>query len=308
VIALEHIIQSAQNEPRCIVNISNYFFVLEHIAMSTKKIPLKQKTKLTQKLKTKRIAKKIARIKKEPPKLEPHVEALTEFYGIGPIMAKDYIKNGIAGHMLDFTMPLRAQLTKLLEDPAVLEKLTDATKADLMYNPTRQIPNQIIKEIDNLLHKHLKGFRFDIAGSYRRNKPVSRDIDIIVSSPSSKTTAQHWEIFLSKVPEQIQFMVPYAQGEDKVSTMLKYKNYTCKVDVFFTDPKEYMYMLLYATGSGQFNIRMRSIAKRKGYLLNQRGLYKKISPVILEKVPVKNEKHLFKILGIKWLEPHERLK
>lgn len=241
-------------------------------------------------------------------RLTPKVDALTEFYGIGPVLANDYIKNGIAGHKLDFTKPLRPQLTKLLNDPIVFEFLPDATKADLIYNPNRQIPNKIIKEIDALLHKNLKGFKFDIAGSYRRNKPISRDIDIIVSSPSSKTTAQHWELFVSKVPPQIQFMPPYAQGEDKVSTMLKYKNYTCKVDIFFTDPKEYMYMLLYATGSGQFNIRMRSIAKRKGYLLNQRGLYKKISPNILEKVPVKNEKDLFKILGIKWLEPHERLK
>lgn len=278
--------------------------------MSARKRAILSKTKPKSKKlkKPKKRNRKNGGAKKAPPKLDPKVEALTEFYGIGPVVAKDYIKNGIAGHMLDFTQPLRPQLTKLLEDPAVVEKLVDATKADLIYNPTRQIPNGIIKEIDTLLHKQLKGFKFDIAGSYRRNKPISRDIDIIVSSPSSKTTAEHWAIFLSKVPAQIQFMPPYAQGEDKVSTMLKYKNYTCKVDVFFTDPKEYMYMLLYATGSGQFNIRMRVVAKRKGYLLNQRGLYKKISPTILEKVPIKNEKHLFKILGIKWLEPPERLK
>lgn len=241
-------------------------------------------------------------------KNDKKIEALTKFYGIGPVLAKDYIKNGIAGYKLDFTKLLRPQLTKLLKDPEAANKLTNATKADLIYNPTRQIPNNIIQEIDNILHANLKKFKFDIAGSYRRGKPISRDIDIIVSAPSTKTTAQHWDIFLTKIPSQIQFMQPYAQGNDKVSTILKYKNYTCKVDVFFTDPKEYMYMLLYATGSGQFNIRMRSVAKRKGYLLNQRGLYKKISSYILQKVFVKNEKHLFKILGIKWLEPFERVK
>lgn len=283
----------------------------DYRGMSARKKLNSKSTLKSKRATSKRIKKRKAKTggaKKVIPKLDPKVEALTQFYGIGPVVAKEYIKNGIAGHYLDFTKPLRQQLSELLKDPAVVDKLTDATKADLIYNPTRQIPNKIIKEIDDLLHKQLKGFKFDIAGSYRRNKPISRDIDIIVSSPSSKTTAQHWEIFLSKVPAQIQFMPPYAQGDDKVSTILKYKNYTCKVDVFFTDPKEYMYMLLYATGSGQFNIRMRSVAKRKGYLLNQRGLYKKISPNILQKVPIRNEKHLFEVLKIKWLEPEERLK
>lgn len=235
-------------------------------------------------------------------KLAEDIEKLTALYGIGPKLAEDIIKNGINGVKIDTDKPIRAQLKK------VAKHLPDATRADLKYNPTRKIPHETIAKIDKLLKEHLLGFKFDIAGSYRRNKPFSRDIDIIVSAPSTKTTAEHWQDFLSRVPKKIKFLEPYAQGIDKVSTMLKFNGYTCKVDVFFTDPREYMYMLLYATGSGIFNIRMRATAKRLGYLLNQRGLYKKISPTLLRRIFIKNEKALFKKLKMRYLEPNERLK
>jgi len=235
-------------------------------------------------------------------KLVENIEKLTALYGIGPKLAEDILNNGVNGVKINPDKPIRAQLKK------VSKYLPDATRADLKYNPSRKIPHNIIVDIDELLKKHLLGFKFDIAGSYRRNKPFSRDIDIIVLAPSSKSTADHWQDFLSRVPKKIHFLEPYAQGVDKVSTMLKFEKYTCKVDVFFTDPREYMFMLLYATGSGIFNIRMRATAKRLGFLLNQRGLYKKISPTILKRVYVKDERALFKKLKMKYLEPDKRVR
>lgn len=230
------------------------------------------------------------------------MDELTKLYGIGPGLAEKILKDGIHGHKINPAKPIRAQLKKYAE------YLPDATKADLKYNPSRKIPHATIAKIDRLLQKHLTGFRFDIAGSYRRNKPFSRDIDIIVSAPSTKSTAEHWKRFLGQVPKSIKFLPPYAQGADKVSTMLVFSGLTCKVDVFFTDPKEYMFMLLYATGSGIFNIRMRATAKRLGYMLNQRGLYKRISPTILRRMPIKDEKALFKKLKMRYLLPTQRFK
>jgi DNA polymerase/3'-5' exonuclease PolX len=233
---------------------------------------------------------------------KPAKDTLTDIYGIGPGLAAKILTEGIAGHKIDPTKLLRPQLKKYAE------YLPEATRADLKYNPSRKIPHAVIARIDKLLQKHLVGFKFNIAGSYRRNKPFSRDIDIIISAPSTKSTADHWKHFLTLVPKSIVFLEPYAQGADKVSTMLQFGGYTCKVDVFFTDPKEYMFMLLYATGSGIFNIRMRATAKRLGYLLNQRGLYKRVSPSILRRVPIRDEKALFKKLKMRYLEPHQRIK
>ena len=226
------------------------------------------------------------------------MDKLTNIYGIGPELAKKLIIT----YKLDLEKPIRAQLKKHAK------YLPISTQADLKYNPSRRIPNKVIAKLDGVLRSKLRGFKYEISGSYKRGKPFSRDIDIILSASSSKTTADHWAAFVKRMPSTVKFMKPYAQGSDKVSTMLKFGKYMCKIDVFFTDPREYMFMSLYATGSGRFNIRMRTTAKRLGYLLNQRGLYKKISSDILRRIPIKTEKELFKKLGMKYLKPADRLK
>lgn len=125
------------------------------------------------------------------------------------------------------------------------------------------------------------------------------------------TTEELWDMFREKIntnSKYLEFKKPFALGENKASVILvvkfpKYKKIKIKTDVFFTPPEEYLFMLLFVTGSGQFNIRMRSQAKRLGYLLNQKGLYEKDTG---KQVPIKNEKELFKLLKIGWKEPHER--
>lgn len=230
---------------------------------------------------------------------------LIKLYGIGPSLAEQYIKNGINGVKLDLEKPIRAQLKK----HKIFPHLPAATQADLKWNPSRKIPRATIEKIDEEFKKRLTGIKFQIAGSYRRKKPFSRDIDLIISAAGG-TTAEHWDRFLIRMKESklVKFVEVFAQGEDKVSSILSFGKIRIKVDVFFTDPSEYLFMLLYATGSGQFNVRMRSVAKRKGYLLNQRGLFKKVSATVLRRVPIEDEKELFDILGIKYLIPEKRLK
>lgn len=238
------------------------------------------------------------------------MEKLTKIYGIGPAIAKQYIHDGINGVKLDLDKPIRAQLKK----KKIFPHLSMATQADLRWNPSRRIQRTVIEKIDKEFKKLLPGIKFQIAGSYRRKKPYSRDIDLIISAPSNKTTIEHWNNFLARIKKSslIKFVEVFAQGADKVSSVLSFTppghKINIKVDVFFTDPSEYMFMLLYATGSGKFNVRMRATAKRKGYLLNQHGLFQKISSTILKRIPVKTEHDLFKKLGITFLEPSKRIK
>ena len=75
-----------------------------------------------------------------------------------------------------------------------------------------------------------------------------------------------------------------------------------KIDVFRTSIEDQIPMLLYSTGSKEFNIVMRGKAKKLGYLLNQKGLFKKG-----EKVDnLTSEKDYFDILGMAYQEPRER--
>jgi DNA polymerase (family 10) len=66
--------------------------------------------------------------------------------------------------------------------------------------------------------------------------------------------------------------------------------------------KSFFPAYLYFTGSYEFNEKMRGIAKRQGYKLNEYGLYKG------EKlIQIYCEKDVFDILGMNYLEPKDRL-
>ena len=76
-----------------------------------------------------------------------------------------------------------------------------------------------------------------------------------------------------------------------------------KIDIFRTPIKNKYTMLLYSTGSKNFNIRMRVIAKKQNYILNQTGLYKLPSKTL---IIVSSEQDIFNKLNIKYILPKYR--
>lgn len=264
-------------------------------------------------------------------------EKLTHFYNIGATQAKKLLEKLIELNLLNSDKVQKNEYTlsdlrRILRNKKIFNDLPEATKTDLTYNPLRVIPRPIIEFIDRELHDIITDIKFDIAGSYIRGKPTSGDIDMVLSTEAHGEKT--WDYVMNKVnnkSENIKFHEPFAQGTDKVATLIevdlmksnlvkKYPefkklfkcNSSCrvnvKIDIFLTTLEDYSFALLFAIGSGFFNIRMRSVAKKKGYLLNNHGLWKKTSENILEKVPVKNEKELFNILGMRYKKPEERIK
>lgn len=228
-----------------------------------------------------------------------------KIYGIGPVLAKK-LSQMIRGDVSNVRQALRK--------PDIFYTLPVAAQTDLLYNPLRRIPRDIIHIIDGELHKYLRRTKFVIAGSYLRGKLTSGDIDIVMHATNLNPLYE-----VNANSKQIHIMSPFSQGPDKAAMLFEVKvppqlqstmtddmtttkKVRVKVDIFLTKSDEYMYTLLFATGSGQFNIRMRAVAKRKGYLLNQRGLYKNG-----KKVLIRDEKHLFKILNMTYRLPVERI-
>jgi DNA polymerase (family 10) len=127
-----------------------------------------------------------------------------------------------------------------------------------------------------------------MAGSYRRGKEFLGDIDIIVLG-SPKTLTGLDTIFNMQV---------ISAGEHKMTIMV---DGSIQIDFLFCTIDEYPTMLLYFTGSKEFNIRMRAVAKKKGFLLNEYGLWKGN-----KKVNVRSERDVFTTLEMTWLEPWQR--
>ena len=87
------------------------------------------------------------------------------------------------------------------------------------------------------------------------------------------------------------------------------------MDIINTSPEEYPFALLYFTGSGEFNSRMRAHALTLGYSMNEYCLSDRLtrgeisSEVIFSKInkPLfEEEKDIFAFLGMDYVEPENR--
>lgn len=267
---------------------------------------------------------------------EELTKRLTSMYGVGPQLAAVLIQHLHAYKLAPKTLEgLKAysetKLRAALKDHRIYTNLPAATKMDLDEHPLNRIPRELIDLLDKELSKYaaLIGAKYTIAGSYLRGAATSGDIDIVLeaSSKPKRTPLATWEALRKKINEGSSILTirePFGQGADKVGSAFEmkvpaklrtnqyFKGYIdsdfkvrFKTDVFLTIKEEYEIALLYATGSGIFNIRMRSVAKKKGYMLNQHALYK-IEGGKQVNTGAKTQQDVFKILGLRWRDPAQR--
>jgi DNA polymerase (family 10) len=167
-----------------------------------------------------------------------------------------------------------------------------------LYPPSREAAERV----HSVIGKQKGVLRSEVAGSLRRKKEVIGDIDILVSAKRS-VSPKLMEVFTSH-PDVAEVL---AQGETKSSVVLK-SGINC--DLRVVDDSEYPFALAYFTGSKEHNIEMRSMAKKFGWSLNEygfselgaeekRGKAKRI-------VPCKDEKDIYKALGLAFIPPELR--
>jgi DNA polymerase (family 10) len=215
---------------------------------------------------------------------------LTEIKGIGEQKAKKLINEGLTA-------------ISQLKNKKWQDKLSDETKLYLKYKPENKIPHEEIRKLEKLIRKKIN-YDFIIVGSYRRKKEFSRDIDIMLIEPDNSQIDNSQINLLTLFLEKLKTLADvycYSKGNSKLSTIIKLNNKFYKLDIFKVKKENMIPMLIYTTGSKEFNIKMRAQAKKLGYLLNQNGLFKN-----KVKINLQTEKAYFDILKIKYLEPDER--
>lgn len=215
---------------------------------------------------------------------------LESFMGLGPEKAKELVKAGLKRINQLHTKKFQAMLP-------------EETKIFMTMKPEQKIPHEHIAKLEPLIMEaSTEPIKLTIVGSYRRNKPFSSDIDLMVVSEEESAI----EILKSRLEEKLK-IYPYSEGRDKLSMIIDTSDileskHIYKIDAFRTDPADEIAMLIYATGSKEFNIVMRGKAKRMGYLLNQKGLFKDG-----KKIELDTEQDYFDILNMEYKEPEERI-
>lgn len=142
--------------------------------------------------------------------------------------------------------------------------------------------------------------RLEIAGSVRRRKETIGDIDIVVSAKSSDIK-RIMSLFTSHTSvERIT-----GEGETKSSVVLD-SGINC--DLRIVSDKEFPFALNYFTGSKEHNVRVRSLAREKGWSLNEYGftlIEGTKKPKALPK-SIKTEADIYKAVGLTYVEPELR--
>lgn len=247
------------------------------------------------------------------PKLDI-LEQLGKIPEVGPSKAKELYEKGITS------------LDKLSEKPELLNRkqligfrhmadLKQKIPRDEMIIWANTLKDLVTRVVDDRIEiKHM-----DLVGSYRRGKSESGDIDFYIALHQSQKGLMN-KIYQQLVEEG--FMIEgdwFSKGEKKLMAVAKLglENVARHLDIFIYPVEEYPFALLYATGSGEFNIKMRNYARNKGYSLSDRALLvgdnkgdKVTSEKYLEmigKEKVECEADIFKFLGLDYLEPKDRL-
>jgi DNA polymerase (family 10) len=174
-----------------------------------------------------------------------------------------------------------------------------------MSTLTREDAAIFIAELKKINKNSVNG-TIQIAGSYRRESPILKDIDILWVSKKKQWSNTLVPINLLKLPGDV---VESNNGIVHKLTTVKFKNKLIKCDMYVVNKFELPFALLHSTGSKGSNLGLRIIAINKGWLLNQYGLWIRDKPT--ERVPtsekIKDEKGVFQILGKKYKEPAERI-
>ena len=135
--------------------------------------------------------------------------------------------------------------------------------------------------------------KVNIAGSIRRRNETVRDIDILVASKEPKKVIKFF-VDLNNIKS-----VPM-QGETRCSVIL---NNNLQVDLRVIEESSYGSALQYFTGSKDHNVKLRQIAKRKNWKLNEYGLFDNAND---ERIVGETEESIYKALDLEYIEPELR--
>jgi len=141
-----------------------------------------------------------------------------------------------------------------------------------------------------------------IVGSYRRGRPDSGDIDILVTG---KDTGKSLASFVAALKAGGYLREVLAQGEHKCLAVVALKTQKSRrLDILVTPPAEFPFAIFYFTGCDTFNVRVRSHALERGYSLNEHALTHVATGTAVEGLT--SEEAIFTFLGLKFVPPHER--
>ena len=227
------------------------------------------------------------------------IKLFKNIWGVGDILAKKIVNKKIYN-------------IKMLKD--AINKgdlvLTRQQMIGLKYydDLNEKIPRNEVKVYTDLLKKLFKRINVNIynAGSYLAKKEFCGDIDLIISYDKDYDLVNLKKKIYEIMEKESIIKETLSSGTEKSIYIVKIDNYKYyrKMDIAFVKEK-YLYFYLLYFGSGRdFSKKIRTIASKKGYKLNEKGLFDKNNRRI--NFNPKSEEEIFKYLGVDYVEHEDR--
>ena len=151
----------------------------------------------------------------------------------------------------------------------------------------------LAEEVITFLRENNQIDNISTAGSLRRMKETIGDIDILASTADAERMMETF----TKLPMVKQVI---AHGTTK-SSILTYEG--VQIDLRVVDNQCFGAALQYFTGSKEHNVKLREYAQKKGYKINEYGIYRIDDE---EKKGGEKEEEIYQILGMEWIPPEMR--
>jgi len=219
--------------------------------------------------------------------IDPQCLSMLIVKGIGPKTAWKFYQEGVKNF---------EKLVKVWEKGELDERYDEAMRQAISRRGERahRAAAQAMGQALLGAMKNRKGVkRISLAGSVRRQKETSKDLDLLISAKAAER--QKLINAFCKLGKVI------SKGEMKASIWFELGENTMQADLLVIPDASFGAALQYFTGSREHNIQIRSMAQKLGYKANERGIYKEG-----RKVGGKNEEDIYNILGIEMPDPEDR--
>ncbi len=230
-------------------------------------------------------------------------ELFSKITGVGPATIEKWVTLGI------FTL---GDLRRAIIGGTVIlnqaQRIGLRNYSALNKRHPRSFGTVVLGDMIGIMRKIRADVIAEVVGSYRRGRPDIGDIDVIV------TLADNSDSILPQLREIIEhdprcggilMWGPSRAGFVWCTGPHIAARECAQVDLLFTKYESYYAALNYFTGSRDHNDYVRGVAKKKGFRLNQYGLFK-LNGAKMTLVPIDSERAIYDALGLDYVEPPYR--
>lgn len=220
---------------------------------------------------------------------------MTVVDGIGPKTAVKFHAEGIR----NFDQLVTAAQKGQIKERFIPNVLAAASKQN------GRVPHEIAAKIAAQVAAKLPGhLRVWVCGSIRRKTVDSKDIDLIVCLDDP--TDSFWRV--ETIDKFCAAGEVINKGDHKATLRVTQEDVQMNVDLWLVEPWHLGAALIYATGSKDHCVALRSRAKARGFTLNEYGIFPATCDVYTEENSLagKTEKEVYKFLDLPCLVPENR--